>query len=200
MVDQQANSNTRSGADPKGVDAALAAGNNDARRGDSAASAAQAFNEGARQRDEQYRTGQADVRGSGVHMMATVGSIGDSAVGATHDVLRSAIGASEDLASGLIGGAGHVAADLVHGVRDLGYEVRDGATGLIGAVGAVGGSAVHTVAGLLVDVVDGVRHVLGAAVAPRPNGHAPLAAEREDLPPARPPSVPAGRDSAQQRP
>jgi hypothetical protein len=161
MVDQQTSSNGRDGTrpagDPKGVDAALAAGNNDVRRED-AASAAQVFDEAARQ------------RGNGVQMMQTASSIGGGAVNATHDVLRSAIGATEDVASGLIGGASHVAADLVHGVRDIGYEVRDGATGLIGAAGAVGGSAVHTVADLLVDVVDGVRHVIGAAMGHRNDG------------------------------
>jgi hypothetical protein len=182
MVDQQT-SNTgrdgsRPGTDPKGVDAALAAGNNDGRRED-AASAAQVFNEAARERDY-----------SGVQMMQTASSIGGGAVNATHDVLRSAIGATEGVASGLIGGASHVAADLVHGVRDIGYEVRDGATGLIGAAGAVGGSAVHTVADLLIDVVDGVRHVLGAAMGHRGNGHERTPEERQrdygTVPPPRP--------------
>lgn len=187
MVDQQT-SNTgrdgpRQGGDPKGVDAALAAGNNEGRRED-AASAAQVFDDAARQRS--------DVRGDGVQMMKTASSIGGGAVNATHDVLRSAIGATEGVASGLIGGASHVAADLVHGVRDIGYEVRDGATGLIGAAGAVGGTAVHTVADLLVDVVDGVRHVIGAAMGHRNNGQeqerAPEERQRDygTAPPARP--------------
>jgi hypothetical protein len=185
MVDQQASNTGRDGTrpagDPKGVDAALAAGNNEARRED-AASAAQVFDDAARQRG--------DVRGNGMQMMQTASSIGGGAVNATHDVLRSAIGATEGVASGLIGGASHVAADLVHGVRDIGYEVRDGATGLIGAAGAVGGSAVHTVADLLIDVVDGVRHVLGAAMGHRTNGQERTAEERQrdygTVPPARP--------------
>ncbi len=172
MVDKQTSNTTRENAgkvaDPMGVDAALSAGGDGTSRGESAASASQAFTGTESQRGQQPTlqadNGRSTMGASGVHMMETAGNIGGGAVHATREVLRGAIGATEDVASGLIGGVTHVAADLVHGVRDVGYEVRDGASGLIGAVGVVGGTAVHTVAGLLVDMVDGVRHVVGAAM------------------------------------